>query len=117
MGPGVRTDGFGYTGYRTSNAFDSLLAKVIAHSPSPDFADAVARTTRALSEFRLEGVSTNIAFLATCWRIPTSSAAPFTPAGSTSISKRSQPRSSGGSASCKAPRHHPRADPATLALR
>jgi acetyl/propionyl-CoA carboxylase alpha subunit/acetyl-CoA carboxylase carboxyltransferase component len=62
-GPGVRTDGFGYTGYRTSNAFDSLLAKVIAHSPSPDFADAVARTTRALSEFRLEGVSTNIAFL------------------------------------------------------
>ena len=62
-GPGVRTDGFGYTGYRTSNAFNSLLAKVIAHSPSPDFADAVARTTRALSEFRLEGVSTNIAFL------------------------------------------------------
>ncbi|MFO1159097.1 MAG: carboxyl transferase domain-containing protein [Reyranellaceae bacterium] len=62
-GPGVRTDGFGYTGYRTSNAFDSLLAKVIAHSPSPDFADAVARISRALSEFRLEGVSTNIAFL------------------------------------------------------
>ncbi|MGE0425895.1 MAG: carboxyl transferase domain-containing protein [Reyranellaceae bacterium] len=62
-GPGVRTDGFGYTGYRTSNAFDSLLAKVIAHSPSRDFADAVARTTRALSEFRLEGVGTNIAFL------------------------------------------------------
>ena len=33
-GPGVRTDGFGYAGYRTSRAFDSLLAKVIAHSPS-----------------------------------------------------------------------------------
>jgi acetyl/propionyl-CoA carboxylase alpha subunit/acetyl-CoA carboxylase carboxyltransferase component len=62
-GPGVRTDGFGYTGYRTSNAFDSLLAKVIAWSPSADFADAVARTTRALSEFRLDGVGTNIAFL------------------------------------------------------
>ncbi|MBX3498728.1 MAG: carbamoyl-phosphate synthase large subunit [Alphaproteobacteria bacterium] len=62
-GPGVRTDGFGYTGYRTSNAFDSLLAKVIAHSPSRDFTDAVARSTRALSEFRLEGVGTNIAFL------------------------------------------------------
>jgi acetyl/propionyl-CoA carboxylase alpha subunit/acetyl-CoA carboxylase carboxyltransferase component len=62
-GPGVRTDGFGYVGYRTSGAFDSLLAKVIAHSPSPDFADAVARSTRALSEFRLEGVGSNIAFL------------------------------------------------------
>ncbi|HVB18187.1 MAG TPA: carboxyl transferase domain-containing protein, partial [Stellaceae bacterium] len=62
-GPGVRTDGFGYTGYRTSSAFDSLLAKVIGHSPSPNLADAVIRTSRALSEFRLEGVGTNIAFL------------------------------------------------------
>ncbi|MGI8552719.1 MAG: carboxyl transferase domain-containing protein, partial [Dehalococcoidia bacterium] len=62
-GPGVRTDGFGYAGYRTSTAFDSLLAKVIGHSPSPNLADAVARTSRALSEFRLDGVDTNIAFL------------------------------------------------------
>jgi pyruvate carboxylase len=61
-GPGVRTDGFGYAGYKTSSAFDSLLAKVIAHAPSPDFADAVSRLTRALSEFRLEGVTTNIAY-------------------------------------------------------
>src|ERR1019366_5035349 len=62
-GPGVRTDGFGYPGYRTSNAFDSLLAKVIAHAPSPNFADAVGRITRALSEFRIDGVGTNIPFL------------------------------------------------------
>jgi acetyl/propionyl-CoA carboxylase alpha subunit/acetyl-CoA carboxylase carboxyltransferase component len=62
-GPGVRTDGFGYAGYRTSSAFDSLLAKVIAHSPSRDFAATVGRATRALSEFRLEGVGTNIPFL------------------------------------------------------
>ena len=34
-GPGVRTDTFGYAGYRTSPRFDSLLAKVIVHSPSP----------------------------------------------------------------------------------
>ena len=47
-GPGVRTDGFGYAGYRTSGSFDSLLAKVIAHSPSPNFADAVAASARAL---------------------------------------------------------------------
>src|SRR4030095_2926822 len=60
-GPGVRTDGFGYAGYRTSAAFDALLAKVIVHAP--DFTAAVGRASRALSEFRLEGVATNIVFL------------------------------------------------------
>jgi acetyl/propionyl-CoA carboxylase alpha subunit/acetyl-CoA carboxylase carboxyltransferase component len=62
-GPGVRVDGFGYTGYRTSTAFDSLLAKVICHSPSSDFSHAIAKTNRALSEFRIEGIATNIPFL------------------------------------------------------
>jgi acetyl/propionyl-CoA carboxylase alpha subunit len=38
-----------------------LLAKVIVQAP--DFAGAVARSSRALSEFRLEGVATNIPFL------------------------------------------------------
>ncbi len=60
-GPGVRTDGFGYAGYKTSGAFDSLLAKVIVHAP--DFAAATGKAGRALSEFRLEGVATNIPFL------------------------------------------------------
>src|SRR4030095_11058345 len=41
--------------------FDSLLAKVSVHAPH--FAGAVARSSRALSEFRLEGVATNIPFL------------------------------------------------------
>ncbi|MDK1046183.1 MAG: biotin carboxylase N-terminal domain-containing protein, partial [Anaerolineales bacterium] len=62
-GLGVRTDGFGYSGYRTSMSFDSLLAKVIGHSSSPNFTDAIAKTARALSEFRIEGVDTNIPFL------------------------------------------------------
>ena len=62
-GPGVRVDTFGYSGYRTSAMFDSLLAKVIVHSPSPRFADAVARSSRALREFHIEGVKTNIPFL------------------------------------------------------
>ena len=64
-GPGVRTDGFGYTGYPTSLSFDSLLAKVIVHSGSERFSDAVRKTQRALSEFRIEGVETNINFLQT----------------------------------------------------
>lgn len=62
-GPGVRTDGFGYSGYQTSTAFDSLLAKVIVHSRSDDFKEAARRTSRALSEFRIEGVGNNISFL------------------------------------------------------
>ena len=62
-GPGVRTDTYGYVGYTTNPSFDSLLAKVICHSPSPDFADVVRRTYRALGEFRIEGVATNLPFL------------------------------------------------------
>ena len=62
-GPGVRTDGFGYVGYNTSTAFDSLLAKVIVHEKSPMFKDAARKTIRALSEFRLEGVRNNISFV------------------------------------------------------
>ncbi len=62
-GPGLRVDTFAYAGYTTNPGFDSLLAKLIAHSPSRDFADAVRRAYRALCEFRIEGVSTNLAFL------------------------------------------------------
>ena len=59
-GPGVRVDSFGYTGYRTSSSFDPLLAKVIAHSSSDNFTDVVQRAYRALCEFRIEGVATNV---------------------------------------------------------
>ena len=60
-GPGVRVDTFGYSGYRTGAAFDSLIAKVVAYGP--DFAAAAARLERALGEFRIAGVATNIPFL------------------------------------------------------
>ena len=69
-GPGVRTDGFGYAGYRTSTAFDSLLAKVICSADGADAAPAVARSLRALSEFRLEGVAANIGLLRNILRHP-----------------------------------------------
>lgn len=63
-GPGVRVDTFGYSGYRTSTAFDSLLAKVIVHSPDGNWTDVVHKATRTLREFRVGGVATNIPFLA-----------------------------------------------------
>jgi acetyl-CoA carboxylase carboxyltransferase component/biotin carboxyl carrier protein len=62
-GPGVRVDGFGYAGYRTSSRFDSLLAKVIVHAGAGGLPTALAKTRRALSEFRVTGAPTNIGFL------------------------------------------------------
>jgi acetyl/propionyl-CoA carboxylase alpha subunit/acetyl-CoA carboxylase carboxyltransferase component len=62
-GPGVRVDGFGYAGYRTSARFDSLLAKLIVHAGDGGLSRAVAKAYRALSEFRVDGSATNIAFL------------------------------------------------------
>ena len=69
-GPGVRVDGFGYAGYRTSTRFDPLLAKVIAHSGDGDLASAARKADRALSEFRIAGVATNIPFLRALLRSP-----------------------------------------------
>jgi len=60
-GPGVRVDGYGYAGYQTSPAYDSLLAKVIGKGAT--LQAAAGRTARALAEFRIEGVETNIGVL------------------------------------------------------
>ncbi len=62
-GPGVRVDGFGYAGYRTSSRFDSLLAKVIVHAGTGGLPTTLAKTRRALSEFRIAGAPTNVGFL------------------------------------------------------
>ncbi|HJU19002.1 MAG TPA: carboxyl transferase domain-containing protein [Stellaceae bacterium] len=62
-GQGVRVDGYGYAGYRTNPRFDLLLAKVIVHTASGRLAEAAAKARRALSEFRIAGVETNIPFL------------------------------------------------------
>ncbi|MFC3078483.1 carboxyl transferase domain-containing protein [Phenylobacterium terrae] len=62
-GPGVRVDGFGYAGYRTSARFDALLAKVIVHAPLGGVEAASAKAYRALGEFRIAGAATNLGFL------------------------------------------------------
>jgi acetyl/propionyl-CoA carboxylase alpha subunit len=62
-GPGIRVDTFAYPGYATNPNFDSLLAKLICHSRSSHYADAVAKAYRALCEFRIEGIKTNIPVL------------------------------------------------------
>ncbi len=62
-GAGIRVDGFAYAGYRSSARFDSLLAKLIIHATTPDFAAAVKKGERALSEFRILGLDTNLPWL------------------------------------------------------
>ena len=61
-GAGIRLDGgTATTGAEVSPHFDSLLVKLITRGR--DFSSAVNRAERALAEFRIRGVSTNIAFL------------------------------------------------------
>ncbi len=61
-GAGVRIDGgTTYTGADVSAHFDSMLAKLTCRGRTFDV--AVARARRAVAEFRIRGVSTNIPFL------------------------------------------------------
>ncbi|MDR2464872.1 MAG: pyruvate carboxylase, partial [Streptococcaceae bacterium] len=61
-GYGVRLDvGNAYAGYVVTPFFDSLLVKVCTHSR--DFNGAVETMKRALKEFRIRGVKTNIPFM------------------------------------------------------
>lgn len=61
-GAGIRLDGgTASTGSEVSPHFDSMLVKLIARGR--DLKTAVSRAQRALAEFRIRGVATNIAFL------------------------------------------------------
>ena len=59
-GPGVRVDTHLYAGYEVPPFYDSLLAKLIVWGDTRDDALAVGR--RALREFQIGGVLTNLAF-------------------------------------------------------
>lgn len=61
-GMGIRLDaGSIYQGYNVSPFFDSMLVKVSAHGRTLD--GAIRKMVRALKEFRIRGVQTNIHFL------------------------------------------------------
>lgn len=60
-GPAVRVDACGYTGYAPPTQFDPLLAKVVGASGlGGSFLSAVERTRRALQEFHIAGLATNL---------------------------------------------------------
>lgn len=60
-GAGIRLDGGTHLGAEVTAHFDSMLVKLTCRGR--DFPTAVARARRAVAEFRIRGVSTNIPFL------------------------------------------------------
>ncbi len=69
-GMGIRLDGgTAYAGGVITRYYDSLLVKVTAHAQTPEA--AIKRMDRALREFRIRGVSTNIAFVENLLKHPT----------------------------------------------
>lgn len=59
-GLGLRVDSAIYQGYEIPPYYDSMLAKVIVHGKNRD--EAIAKMKRALYEFIIEGVDTNIEY-------------------------------------------------------
>ena len=69
-GNGIRLDGgTAYAGGVITRYYDSLLVKVTAHAQTPG--KAIARMDRALREFRVRGVATNIEFVINLLKHPT----------------------------------------------
>ena len=69
-GMGIRLDGgTAYAGGVITRYYDSLLVKITASAQTPE--KAIARMDRALREFRIRGVSTNIAFVENLLKHPT----------------------------------------------
>ena len=60
MGPGVRVDGCMYDGWTVPMEYDPLLAKLAVWSARRE--EATARMIRALSEYDVGGIRTNIGF-------------------------------------------------------
>ena len=59
-GPGVRVDTHLYPGYEVPPYYDSLLAKLIVWGENRE--TALARSRRALAEFQVTGIKTNLPF-------------------------------------------------------
>ncbi|HKP95631.1 MAG TPA: acetyl-CoA carboxylase biotin carboxylase subunit [Fibrobacteria bacterium] len=57
-GMGVRIDTHCYSGYEVPPNYDSMIAKLIVHAPTREY--AIARMLRALDEFVIMGVKTTI---------------------------------------------------------
>jgi len=61
QGMGIRLDGIAFTGAEITPDYDSLLVKIIGKGKT--FEEAASKLRRALTEFRIRGVKTNIPFI------------------------------------------------------
>jgi acetyl-CoA carboxylase biotin carboxylase subunit len=68
LGLGVRYDGYVYVGYEIPMHYDPLISKLIAWGKTRP--EAIARMRRALYEYKITGVKTNIKFLERIMDIP-----------------------------------------------
>jgi acetyl-CoA carboxylase biotin carboxylase subunit len=60
LGPGIRLDGCVYAGWTVPMEYDPLLAKLAVYASTRD--ETIARMLRALSEYDVGGIRTNIGF-------------------------------------------------------
>jgi acetyl-CoA carboxylase biotin carboxylase subunit len=58
QGPFIRVDSYAYPGYEVPIYYDPMIAKLIAYGPNRE--TAIRRLDRALTEFTLTGIKTNI---------------------------------------------------------
>ena len=60
-GPGIRNENGVYSGYEVPIYYDPMIGKVVVHADNRDA--AIRRARRALSEYQLDGVKSNVEFL------------------------------------------------------
>jgi acetyl-CoA carboxylase biotin carboxylase subunit len=74
-GPGVRDDSGIYEGYEVPVHYDPLLAKITTYGYGRQ--DAIGRMRRALAEYQIGGIVTNLSFLERILRHPSFAAGDF----------------------------------------
>jgi acetyl-CoA carboxylase, biotin carboxylase subunit len=74
-GPGVRDDGGVYEGWTVPIDYDPLISKLAAWAPTRP--EAIQRIRRALGEYRIEGIKSNIGFFLDILRDPEFQAGDF----------------------------------------
>jgi len=75
QGPGVRNENGVYAGYNVPLFYDPMLSKLVCHAATR--AEAIARTRRALGEYRVEGIQTTIPFFSFLMQHPDFASANF----------------------------------------
>ncbi|MEP3244275.1 MAG: carboxyl transferase domain-containing protein [Sneathiella sp.] len=77
-GRGVRIDGAAYPGWQPNPRYDSLIAKLIVWDPRAEFTQILSATDKALEDYRIGGIQTNLSFLQALLRDEQVQAAKFT---------------------------------------